>query len=145
MPGPGPCRPGVLGQGDLDSPYVDRLRTLVTGLGLVLHARALGERAVALGFDAAVMDEEVLVAFIGSDEAKALLVAEPLDGTCCHVFLHGVSSCFAAVVATEQPSASACTAFAAPSRPAELGARYHVNRAHNHSLEDSVHVLVSRR
>src|SRR3954449_6054578 len=76
-----------------DGPDVDRLRALVTGLRLVLHARALGERAVAIGLDAGVVDEEVLAALVGRDEAKALLVAEPLDGTCCHVFLHGDSSC----------------------------------------------------
>src|SRR3954470_23165876 len=76
-----------------DDPNVHCLRALVTGLRLVLHARALGERAVAIGFDAGVVDEEVLAALIGRDEAKALLVTEPLDGTCCHVFLHGRSSC----------------------------------------------------
>src|SRR3954470_5848981 len=70
----------------LDGPHVHCLRTLVAGLGLVLHARALGERAVAVRFDAAVVDEEVLAAFIGSDEAEALLVAEPLNGALCHVF-----------------------------------------------------------
>src|SRR3954451_1220602 len=70
----------------LDRPDVDCLRTLVAGLRLVLHARALGERAVAVGFDAAVVDEEVLAAFIGCDEAEALLVAEPLNGALCHVF-----------------------------------------------------------
>src|SRR3954452_8750074 len=69
-----------------DGPDVDRLRTLVACLGLVLHARTLGERAVAVGVDAAVVDEEVLAAFIGSDEAEALLVAEPLNGALCHVF-----------------------------------------------------------
>src|SRR3954468_12382165 len=76
-----------------DDPDVDCLRTLVAGLRLVLHARALGERAVAIGLDAGVVDEEVLAALVGRDEAKALLVAEPLDGTCCHVFLHGSSCC----------------------------------------------------
>src|SRR3954471_11637817 len=70
----------------LDRADVDGLRSLVAGLGLVLHARALGERAVALGFDAAVVDEENLAAFIGRDEAEALLVAEPLNGALCHVF-----------------------------------------------------------
>src|SRR3954466_12813600 len=70
----------------LDGPHVHCLRTLVACLGLVLHARALGERAVAVGFDAAVVDEEVLAPFIGSDEAEALLVAEPLNGALCHVF-----------------------------------------------------------
>src|SRR3954447_24898007 len=95
-----------------DRADVDRLRPLVTGLGLVLHARALGERAVAIGFDAAVVHEQVLAAFIGRDEAEALLVAEPLDYSCCHVFLHGVSSCCVCRGSSRQPSASACTAFA---------------------------------
>src|SRR3954449_11126146 len=92
-------------QCDLDGPDVDCLRTLVARFGLVLHARALGERAVALGLDAAVVDEEVLAAFIGRDEAEALLVAEPLDRACCHVFLHGVLRAASAVVAQGQPSA----------------------------------------
>src|SRR3954471_8764581 len=96
----------------LDGPHVHCLRTLVACLRLVLDPRALGERAVAVGFDAAVVDEEVLAAFIGRDEAEALLVAEPLDGACCHVFLHGVLRAASAVVAHERPSASACTAFA---------------------------------
>src|SRR4051812_40469369 len=72
--------------GLLDRADVHGLRPLVAGLGLVLHARALGERAVAVRFDAAVVDEEVLAAFIGCDEAEALLVAEPLNGALCHVF-----------------------------------------------------------
>src|SRR3982751_5001467 len=73
-----------------DDPNVDCLRALVAGLRLVLHARALGERAVAIGLDAGVVDEEVLAAFLGRDEAEALLAAEPLDGTLSHVFLSGV-------------------------------------------------------
>src|SRR3954464_13701868 len=73
-----------------DRAYVHGLGALVSALRLVLDAGTLGERAVALGFDAAVVDEEILAAFIGSDEAEALLVAEPLDSACCHVFLHGV-------------------------------------------------------
>src|SRR4051812_233929 len=72
--------------GLLDRADVHGLRPLVAGLGLVLHARALGERAVAVRFDAAVVDEQVLAAFIGCDEAEALLVAEPLNGALCHVF-----------------------------------------------------------
>src|SRR3954447_12289905 len=95
----------------LDRTDVDCLRPLVAGLGLVLHTRALGERAVALGLDAAVVDEEVLAAFIGSDEAEALLVAEPLNGALCHVFPPRRLRAASAVVAQRQPSASACTAF----------------------------------
>src|SRR3954471_1167998 len=96
----------------LDGPHVHCLRTLVACLGLVLHARALGERAVAVGFDAAVVNEEVLAAFIGRDEAKALLVTEPLDHSCCHVFPPRRSSCCVCRGSSRQPSASACTAFA---------------------------------
>src|SRR3954467_7300630 len=108
-----------------DRADVDRLRPLVACLGLVLHARALGERAVAVGFDAAVVDEQVLAAFIGCDEAEALLVAEPLNGACCHVFLHGVLRAASAVVAHERPSASACTAFAERLSSGRTGAPYH--------------------
>src|SRR5665213_1552009 len=35
------------------------------------------------------MDEEVLALVIGGDEAKALLVAEPFDGSSCHLFPPG--------------------------------------------------------
>src|SRR4051794_23746276 len=50
------------------------------------------------------MDEEVLAALVRGDEAEALVVVEPLDGSGCHAFLHGsccncvrgVSSCTAA-------------------------------------------------
>src|ERR1700712_3649977 len=69
----------------LDRADVDRLRSLVAGLGLVLHTRAFGERAVAVGVDAAVVDEEVLAALIRGDEAEPLFVAEPLHGACSHV------------------------------------------------------------
>src|SRR3954447_19927077 len=96
----------------LDGPHVHCLRTLVACLGLVLHARTLGERAVAVGVDAAVVDEEVLAAFIGCDEAEALLVAEPLHGACCHVFPPRRLSCCVCRGCSRQPGASACTAFA---------------------------------
>src|SRR5437588_2202056 len=35
------------------------------------------------------MDEQVLAGFIGRDEAVALVVAEPFDGSGCHVFPPG--------------------------------------------------------
>src|SRR5947207_423040 len=63
---------------------VDGLGALVACLGVVGHLGALGERAVAVADDRLVMDEEVLACLIGGDEAEALLVAEPLDGSCCH-------------------------------------------------------------
>src|SRR5204863_7039534 len=66
-----------------DPPDVYGLRAAVARLGFELHLGSLGEgRAVA---DAALMDEEVLAAVVGGDEAVALLVAEPLHGACCHV------------------------------------------------------------
>jgi hypothetical protein len=69
---------------------VDGLGALVAGLGVVGHSRTLGEGAEAVGVDATVVDEQVLAAFIRSDEAEALVVVEPLDGSLCHAFLHGV-------------------------------------------------------
>src|SRR5688500_143738 len=43
-----------------------------------LHGLALGERLEALTLDRAVVDEAVLLAAVGRDEAKALGVVEPL-------------------------------------------------------------------
>ena len=40
---------------------------------------------MAVGDDRALMDEQVLRAVIGGDEAEALLVVEPLHGSCRHV------------------------------------------------------------
>src|SRR5438067_8415815 len=53
--------------------------------GLELHLRVLGERLVALADDRAVMDEQILAALIGDDEAVPLLVVEPLHGSGCHI------------------------------------------------------------
>src|SRR5690349_11635353 len=75
----------------LDSADVDRLRALVALLGVVGDLCSLVQRAVALALDGAVMDEEVLALVIRRDEAVALLIAEPLDCSGCHVsYLHGV-------------------------------------------------------
>src|SRR5262249_37806349 len=63
---------------------VDRLRPLRALLLLVGDLRALRERAVAVARDAAEMDEQVTPAIVGCDEAEALVVAEPLDGSGCH-------------------------------------------------------------
>src|SRR3954468_10859833 len=68
----------------LDGLDVDGLGALVALLGVVGHLGALGERTVAVAHDRLVMDEEVLARLIGSDEAEALLVAEPLHGSCWH-------------------------------------------------------------
>src|SRR3954453_6580156 len=59
-------------------------RALLALLLVVADLRALGERLEAATLDRAVMDEEVLALVIGRDEAKALVVVEPLDGSCCH-------------------------------------------------------------
>src|SRR5919202_235748 len=63
---------------------VDGLRALVSRLGVVADAGALGERLEALGVDARVVDEEVLARVVRRDEAVALVVVEPLDGSGGH-------------------------------------------------------------
>src|SRR5262249_11612774 len=60
------------------------LRALLALAGLVLHLRALGQRLEAGARDAGVVDEEVLRALVGRDEAVPLRVVEPLDGAGCH-------------------------------------------------------------
>ena len=71
--------------GASDEADVHRLRPLVARLLLVLHLGVLGERLEALAVDAGVVDEQVPVSLIGSDEAVALLVVEPLHGSGRHV------------------------------------------------------------
>src|SRR4051812_18440082 len=63
---------------------VDGLRALVAGLGVVGDLRVLGQRLEAVGVDAGVVDEEVLATVVGRDEAEALVVVEPLDGSGSH-------------------------------------------------------------
>src|SRR5436190_23145851 len=65
---------------------VRRLGTLGPGLGLVADLRALGERLEAVAGDATVMHEQVLALIVRCDEPEALLVAEPLHGSGCHLF-----------------------------------------------------------
>src|SRR5213075_3292381 len=48
-------------------------------------------RLEAVALDRAVVNEQVLARVIGRDEAIALVVAEPLHGSCCHVFPPGRS------------------------------------------------------
>src|SRR3954451_19723071 len=66
---------------------VDGLGALVPGLGVEADARALGERLEALGVDAGVVDEQVLAGIVRRDEAEALVVVEPLDGSGGHVWV----------------------------------------------------------
>src|SRR4051812_39504392 len=70
--------------GRLDGADVHRLRTLVARLLLVLDLRVLGERLETLAIDSRVVDEQVTVSVVRSDEAVALLVVEPLDGSGRH-------------------------------------------------------------
>src|SRR5436305_15051896 len=63
---------------------VGGLRALGASLGLVGHARALGQRLEAISEHRRVMDEEVLSGFIGRDESVPLVVVEPLHGSLGH-------------------------------------------------------------
>lgn len=78
---------------DLDRLDVRGRRALGTLLGLVAHLRALGQRLVAVALDCAVVYEQILAGVIGRDESEALLIAEPFDGSCCHVFLQTYVRC----------------------------------------------------
>src|SRR3954453_13057110 len=80
-------RPACSGAGErLQRGDVDGLGPLVPGLGVVADARALGEGLEALGVDARVVDEEVLARVVRRDEAEALVVVEPLDGSGGHIW-----------------------------------------------------------
>src|SRR5437763_6154095 len=60
--------------------------TLRPLLGVVAHARALGQRLEAVALDRAVVHEQILTRIIRGNKAEALVVAEPLHGSCCHLF-----------------------------------------------------------
>ena len=77
----------------LDRLNVYGLGSLGSALGVVGHFCAFGQRAIAVADNRAVMDEHVLGVIIGRDEPKALLVAEPLDGSGCHSAFSGVDLC----------------------------------------------------
>src|SRR5690242_15553602 len=61
--------------------YVDRLRSLVAGLGVEGDTRALVEGLEAARVDPRVVDEEVLALVVRRDEAEALVGVEPLHGS----------------------------------------------------------------
>src|SRR5919106_5109737 len=69
-----------------DEADVHRLRSLVARLLLVLDLGILGERLEALAIDAGVVDEEVTVPVVRGNEAVALLLVQPLDGSRRHVY-----------------------------------------------------------
>src|SRR3954449_13353674 len=75
------CFPGRLERAD-----VDCMRALLALLGVELDLDAFAQRAIAIGLDCAVVNEEIFALVIGSDEPKAFLIAEPLDCSGCHVF-----------------------------------------------------------
>jgi len=74
----------------LESGDVRRRGALGPFLGVETDLRALGERLEAAALDRAVMYEQVLAGIIGRDETEALVVVEPLHGSCCHVSPSGV-------------------------------------------------------
>ena len=69
------------GPNTLSQLNVRGLGSLVADLGVVGDLCAIGERAIAITDDGAVMNEQVLGLVIGRDEPKSLVVAEPLDGS----------------------------------------------------------------
>src|SRR5690606_1837277 len=64
--------------------HVDGLGPLLPGLLVVGDLGALGQRAIAVSDDRAVVDEEVARTLVGRDEPEPLLVAEPLHGSRGH-------------------------------------------------------------
>src|SRR5215208_3392516 len=69
----------------LERLHVDGLGPPVAGLGIKGHLGALSKRLETFSADAAVVDEEVFSALVRGDEAEALVVVEPLDGSGWHV------------------------------------------------------------
>jgi hypothetical protein len=68
----------------LDGSDVCRLRAFLTLAGFVFDLRALREGLEAVACDVRVVDEEILVTLVRADEAVALRIVEPLDGSGCH-------------------------------------------------------------
>src|SRR6202042_1619635 len=87
---------------------VDGFGPLRGGLLLIGDLAALGERAVAVGRDARVVDEQVATTVVGGDEAEPLLVAEPFDCAIWHV------ECSSARSAATAECPGACTCLAPP-------------------------------
>src|SRR4051794_36785432 len=69
----------------LERGHVDGFGSLVASFGVIGDLRALGQRLEAVRVDAGVVDEQVLATLVRRDEAEALVVVEPLDGSGCHV------------------------------------------------------------
>src|SRR5919106_2363168 len=107
----------VFGRASTISPSISIFSSLGTSgdasdEAYVLRLRVLRERLEALPVDARVVDEQVPVTIIGSDESVALLVVEPLDGSGRHV------NCpFLRVPGTASPDAPAYADYAGLRRP----------------------------
>src|SRR5205085_6860810 len=95
LPGPvpagqhGPCRAGgncATITAPLQRLYVRGVGAFRPDLGVIADLRALGQRLEAAAGDGAVVHEQVLALIVRRDEAEALLVAEPLHGSGCHLF-----------------------------------------------------------
>src|SRR6266540_3177828 len=69
----------------------DGLWALVAGLDIKGDARALAERAKAFPLDIGLVDEEVLAVVFRRNETEALVVVEPLHGSCRHLDLRSVA------------------------------------------------------
>jgi hypothetical protein len=67
-----------------DRANVRGLKALGALLDLELNLLPFSEAAKAIGLNRSVVAENVFAAAILSDEAKALRIVEPLDGTSCH-------------------------------------------------------------
>src|ERR671918_2824574 len=118
----------VFGRASTISPSISIFSSLGTSgdasdEAYVLRLRVLRERLEALPVDARVVDEQVPVTIIGSDESVALLVVEPLDGSGRHV------NCpFLRVPGTASPDAPAYADYAGLRRP-DRARRYQQRRA----------------
>src|SRR3954447_23762787 len=75
-----------------DRVHVGGVQALRALLHLVLDLRALRERPKAAAGDRGMVDEHVLALVVGRDEAKPLLVAEPLHGPSGHPRTSGCPS-----------------------------------------------------
>jgi hypothetical protein len=87
--GPRPRRlrrvPAVLNPGSGQRHDLDGLRPFLPLLDLVLDALVFLQRSESLGFDAAVVSENVAAAIIGFDESESFCLIEPLNNACGHI------------------------------------------------------------
>ena len=70
---------GTLNLGAVGASDVDGAQAAILADDVELDSLAIGERAEAVGSDVGLVNEEILTAVGGVDEAEALLGVEPLD------------------------------------------------------------------